>query len=609
MAEPALIGLALVLVLGTLAQGLAYRMQIPSILLLLGGGFLAGPVFGIVDPDALLGDALGPIVSVGVAVLLFEGGMGLDVRALRGQRRVVTRLVTLGVLITWIVGSVAAYFLLDFSIATALLLGAILVVSGPTVILPMLRHIQPKRNVDAVLRWEGIVIDPIGALLAVLVFDAAFSAGPGAGLLVVVNTLALSLVLGSAVGLLGAAVFVLIESRYWIPDHLLPALGLTLVVAVFTGAETVQSESGLFAATLMGIALANQRKVSVHHILDFKESLSMILLGSLFVLLAARVRIEDVLLLDWRALAFVATLIVVGRPLAVLVSARGSGMTARERIFLGWMAPRGIVAAAVAAFFALRLEERGLPEAALFVPITFLVIVVTVAVYGLTARALARRLHLARPDPQGVLFMGINPISSALANVLQKEDFRALLVDTDQDKVTTARLEGLEAVRADVLSVRLTDELDLGGIGRLWATTRDDETNSLAAVHFSDRFGRANCFQIAAKDEELEERHDHMRGRLLFRPGLTYDVLKARFRNPDWDIHRTPITSEFTWSDWKERHGEVAVPLFVISEGNRIRVFTGDHRPDVVPGSTLVALVRERIRPVSEREPVSDGDE
>lgn len=609
MAEQALVGLALVLVLGTLAQGIAHKVQVPSILLLLGGGFLAGPVFGILDPDVLLGDALRPIVSVGVAVLLFEGGLGLDVRALRGQRRVVTRLVTLGVLVTWLVGAVAAYYLLDFSVAAALLLGAILVVSGPTVILPLLRHIQPTRNVDAALRWEGIVIDPIGALLAVLVFDAAFSAGPGAGLLEAAKTLGLSLGIGGAVGLLGALVFVVVDSRYWIPDHLLPALGLTLVVAVFAGADVVQPESGLFAVTLMGIALANQRRVSVHHILDFKESLSMILLGSLFVLLAARVDASDVQLLDWRALVFVAVLIVIGRPLAVLISARGSGLDRKERAFLAWMAPRGIVAAAVAAFFALRLEERGLPEAERFVPITFLVIVVTVALYGLTARPLARRLDLARPDPRGILFIGINPISRTLARVLTEEDFRTLLVDRDQDRVTQARLDGLEAVRADVLSVRLTEELDLGGIGRLWATTPDEETNSLAAVHFADRFGRVNCFQIAARDEDELERHDHMRGRLLFRSGITYDTLVRRIQDDDWSIRRTPITPEYTWSDWKKDNGEVAVPLFLITENRRILVFTSDHRPDVPPGSTLVALVRERIRPRAERETTGDGEE
>lgn len=594
MATEALLAVALVLVLGTAAQAVAWRFRIPSILLLLAAGLAVGPGLGLLHPSDLLGSFLEPLVALGVAVLLFEGGLGLDVRAIRGQRRAVTRLVTVGVLITWLLGAVAAHYLLDFAWRTALVLGAILVVSGPTVVLPLLRHVQPSRKVDGVLRWEGIVVDPIGALLAVVVFEATTA---GTTWQDGVLALLLGLGAGAAVGWIAATVFVATERRYLVPDELVPAVGLALVLVAYLGGELLRPEAGLVAATMMGIVLANQRRVTVQTVLEFKGSLATIIVGSLFILLAAEVQRSQIALLDLRVLLFLAVLILVIRPLMVAVSTLRSKLSWKERAFVAWMAPRGIVAAAVAALFALRLEAIGHPDAERLVPVTFLVIVGTVAVYGLTARPLARRLDVARPDPQGILFLGINAISRGLASALKEEGIRCVLVDDDPQAITAARLDGLEAVQGNVLSTYLTEGLDMSGIGRMFATTHNDATNSLASVHFATEFTRAHVYQLADPDP-VEEIHEHMRGRTLFGDDWPYRKLRDRMMDPEWTIHRTPITDRFTMQDHAAMH-EGAVPLMVLTPGpagneGHLRIVTADHQPDAQPGDVLFALVREQ---------------
>lgn len=589
----ALTAAALVLGVGVAAQVAARRIRIPSILLLLAGGWIVGPILGWVDPDELLGERLETVVIIGVAVLLFEGGLGLNLRELRGQGRVVTRLVTVGVLATWLIGAAAGIYLAGLDPAIAALLGAVVVVSGPTVVLPLLRVVQPTRRTDVILRWEGIVIDPIGALLAVVVFEALFQGGTLGD---TASTIAYSVVAGLAAGGAAAWAFIQAEKRYLVSDDLVGAWSLGLLIAAVTVSEHIRPESGFFAATIMGLILANQRRVPVEHVLDFKGSLATILLGSLFVLLAARVTLADLAVIDARAFLWLGALVLVARPVTVLLSTFGTGTPWRERAFLMWMAPRGIVAAAVAAFFALRLEHAGVAGAEFLVPYTFLAVVGTVVLYGLTARPVARLLGVARPHPQGVLFVGANPVSRRLARVLHEEGFRTLLVDTNRAALTAARLDGLEAVHGNILSESLADGLDLTGIGRLWAVTPNEETNSLACVRFAGDFTRAHVYQVASDAEGQEEMKEHLRGRILFGGDVQYRVLRDRIQSPQWTVRRTKITEQFTLDDHRAEHGDDALPLWLITKGPGgspwIRVFTTDHRPDARPGDLLVALVR-----------------
>jgi NhaP-type Na+/H+ or K+/H+ antiporter len=591
--EQILVGLTAILVLGVSAQWLAWRLRLPSILLLLGFGFLAGPATRIVNPDELFGDLLFPLVSISVALILFEGGLSLRLADLRQIGWPLWSLVTIGAFVTWILAASGAHVLLGLAVGPALLLGAILVVTGPTVIGPLLRHIRPTGRVAAVAHWEGIVIDPVGAVLAVLVYEAlavAPATGPLAAARAVAPQLGMTLVVGVAVGGVAALVALELLRRFWVPDFLQSPLLLMLVVGAFAASNRAQAESGLLTVTLMGAILANQRQVPVKHLIEFKENLRVLLIASLFILLAARVAPADFTALGWRGPLFVAFLIVVVRPLSVLVATIGSGLLREERVFLAWLAPRGIVAASVASVFALRMGDAG----GGLVPATFLVIVGTVAVYGTTALPLARRLGLSNPSPQGILFASAHPGARAIAQAVKAAGFPVLLVDNNRANIATARLEGLPTAFASILSEDALDGILQSGLGRLVALTPDDEVNALAALSFREVFGRAEVYQLPprkAGSPRLESAPPHLRGRYLFAPGASYDALDARFAAGQV-VKTTKLGEGFDYAAFVERYGEDALPLFLVTETGNLQVCAADRAPSPRPGQTVIALVR-----------------
>ncbi len=588
MTEP-VVAAAIVLVLGVGAQYLGNLLKLPSIVLLLGAGFAAGPIFGWIDPDALMGDLLPPFVAIGVALIVFEGGLGLEARQVGAHGKVVTRLVTLGVGITWLLAAGAARYVLGWEWEIALLLGAILTVSGPTVVLPLLRHVRPARAVGAVARWEGILVDPVGAVLAVLVFESLAHSGAvlGKGLL-------LTVVVGLGIGLLAAAVVVLLESRLWVPDYLAGAVALTTVLGAFAAAESVQAESGLVAVTAMSIALANQKRANVHHILDFKEQLSILLLGSLFILLAARVQGDAVwgLLLSWKPWAFLAILVLVIRPLAVLASAWRSELSLREAAWLAGLAPRGIVAAAVASLFALRLEDVGHPLAASLVPMVFFVILGSVVLYGFAAKPWAKFLGVAGAEAEGVVLVGANQVSRTVAEALEADGVRALIIDDDRQALAAARIDGREATKAKIHDAHVVDQLDLTGIGKVWAISARPETNALAVVRFAEEFGRARAFEVAVEQSGTEPE-----GRVLW-DGVAYRVLRERIQQ-GWQIRRTPLTHQFTFSDYKSQHPD-ALWLWLRTDQGRIMTFFDGSLPKPQASDTLASLVPPAQKPAND---------
>jgi NhaP-type Na+/H+ or K+/H+ antiporter len=371
MHEHYLLAIGGIIIMGIAAQWLAWRLGLPSILLLLVFGLLVGPLSGFIQPDQMLGDALFPLVSLAVAVILYEGGLSLNLRELRGVGDVVLKLITVGLAITWLLGAGAAHFVLGLNIPLAVLLGAILVVTGPTVIKPLLRHVRPKDDLGSILKWEGILIDPIGAILAVLIFEAILAQSFTQTPLLVAQGVLLTVVIGGLAGLAGAGMLILLLRRYWIPDHLQNSMSLMLVVVAYIGSDLLRPESGLLAVTVMGIALATQPWVSVRHIVEFKENLSVFLIAGLFIVLAARLDLGQISGLSWGIVVFLSILIVLARPMAVLASTVGSKLKGQDRVFLMFMAPRGIVAAAIASLFALRLAEIGYQDAERLIPITF----------------------------------------------------------------------------------------------------------------------------------------------------------------------------------------------------------------------------------------------
>ena len=376
--EPhAIVGIVLVLVLGIGAQWLAWRVRIPSILLLLIAGFVAGPVTGFLPYESLQGDWLFAFVSLAIGVILFEGGLSLRVSDLREIGRSVVGLITTGVLITWFLAGLAAHYILGFSVGLSIQIGAILTVTGPTVVIPLLRHVRPSGKVATIARWEGITIDPVGAILAVLVLEALLLISGAAGqtlsaaLFAAMLGLFKVMFIGIGLSITGAAVIVLILHRRLVPDYLLNSASLTLVVAVFELSNVLQEESGLLTTTLMGIILANQKLVSVRRITEFKEDLQVLLIGSLFILLSARLNISALEYITLPAWIFLALIILAIRPIAVFVSLRKTSLNGKEKAFLSWLAPRGIVAAAVASLFAFRLEGVYPNQVGGLVPIVF----------------------------------------------------------------------------------------------------------------------------------------------------------------------------------------------------------------------------------------------
>jgi NhaP-type Na+/H+ or K+/H+ antiporter len=541
-----MIAIAGMAALGGLCQWLAWRFKLPSILFLLSAGILIGPVAGVFNPDELLGDLLFPIVSIAVAIILFEGGLTLKISDIRDHGAVVTRLITVGVLVTWLLLAATVHFLFDISWSLALVFGSITVVSGPTVVKPLLRAVRPSDKVGHILHWEGILIDPVGVFLALLVFDFVMLDMPGSGIGHIAYVLFKLIFIGVVVGVGAGYATAFALRRYLVPDYLVNVLTLTTVVCAFVFAESIQHESGLLAVTIMGVWLANSPNLHVDHILHFKEDLSILLLSTLFILLASRVDISVIPEYGWQILALLAIAQFVIRPLNAFLCTVRSDLSPGERAFIGWLSPRGIVAAAVSSVFYLRLQEVGMPMAELLVPLTFSLIIGTVVFQSLTAKPVAEKLGISNPEPNGVLFFGANEIALTLAEALKPYPVNIMLSDTSWQNVRQARQAGFEAYHGNPTSGHATENLDLQGIGKLIAVSSNRDTNALAGMHFRQEFGSSAVFTLeGASDEAQYERFDtanRNRANPLFDTALSHSALARKLR--EGKIRHIAITSD-----------------------------------------------------------------
>ena len=389
--------LAIITVVAFLCQWVSWRIKLPAILPLLLTGLALGPLTGVLQPKELLGDLLLPGVSLAVSIILFEGAMTLRFDEIRGLEKTVRRLVTWGALVTWSIVAVSAWWLLKLSFDLALLFGALVVV-----IVPLLRSVRPVSSVARLLRWEGIVIDPLGAIFAVLAYELVVASGQEGALLHTLWLFFQTITVGAAIGAVVAMGLAALLRRHLVPEYLRSFLVLSLVIGEFVLANALSEESGLVAVTVTGIVLANLKGVRTNDILHFKENLSVILISGLFIVLAARLEMQELEQLGWMALVVLAIIQLVARPASVLVATLGSNLNWREKSLLAWIAPRGIVAAAISALFAERLLQNGVEGAEMLVPLTFMVIIGTVALQSLTARPLARLLKVAEPASYSV---------------------------------------------------------------------------------------------------------------------------------------------------------------------------------------------------------------
>lgn len=562
-------------------------------------GILVGPTLGLLDPEPLFRDWLHPLISLAVGLILFEGGLSLEISELRKIGPLVLRLATVSVAITWVLAAGLAHYLVGLQWPLAILFGSILTVTGPTVVGPLLNHIRPQGRVGSIAKWEGIVVDVIGATVAVLVFHTiAHGAQPGElAISMTAIGLAKTALVGTVAGLLGALCLGVPLKRFWIPDSLHIPLTLGIVLAVFVGSDRLQHESGLLAVTLMGFLLANQKGASLHHIIEFKENLRTLLIAGLFVVLAASVELRDLLDLGWREYSFVALLILFIRPLAVQACMIGSDASKPERAFLSFLAPRGVVAAAISALFAAQLSDpvamgdAVIPEAESLVPLSFLVIMVTVAFYGLAASPISRRLGLSKANPQGCLIIGGSPFALELAKSLVDLGFDIVLMDTNRESVAKARLAGIVAISGSAIAADSEERLPLGGIGRILALTPNDQVNALACLHFRELFGRAEMYQlppwgISAKHESS----GNLRGRYLFGADARFaelnDLIESGAR-----ISSTPLTEEFTFEHYIDHNRQGLLPLFRLNAEGQLSIFSPESPPTAQAGDRIIALV------------------
>ncbi len=597
MVESTLLGIVSVIVLGIGAQWLAWKLRLPSILLLLIVGFLAGPVSGILPPETLQGDWLFAFVSVSIGIILFEGGLSLRISEFREIGAAVLSLITLGVLITWVLAGLAAYYIVGLNAPLASLAGAIVTVTGPTVVIPLLRHVRPRGRISNIARWEGITIDPVGAILAVLVLEAVILLNSGEagstlseGIGHAFEGLMLTVVASVGIGVLGAGFLVLVIHNRLVPDFLQTSVALMIVVATFALSNSLQHESGLLEVTLMGILLANQKYVDVRRIAEFKEDLQVLLIGSLFILLSARLDLSVLSLITWRSFAFLGILILVVRPVAVFVSALFTNLDLKEKVFLSWLAPRGIVAAAVASLFAFRLEPIFPEQAPILVPLIFLVIVGTVAIYGLSISPLAKYLGLADQNPQGILMLGAHPWARQLARVVMQSGHKVMMIDTNLRNIMIAKQMGINAVVANALSESVIDELDLSGIGKFFALTANHEINSLAVLNFSEIFESSEVYQLSGGSGSADETShvaSHLTGNVLFN-GDSYVAITNRF-NAGANVVVKTITPEKTLGQFTEKH-DGAFPMLVVKP-NEIVVAAESRQLNANPGDRVVVFV------------------
>lgn len=496
--------LAVAVALGVAAQWLGAALRLPAIVAMLGAGLAVGPGLGLIDPDATFGDLLSPTIALGVAMLLFDGGLSLRWADIGSTtRRVVVRMLTIGVVVSFVGASIAALALTDLPRGVAVLFGAIMVVTGPTVVIPLLRQARLRPRVGGILRWEGIIIDPVGAVLGVSVLEVLLvQDGTLAG---TVAALVSTTVIGCAVGLAAAAILVVVLDRHWIPDNLRGPLSLVAVVGAFALANELSTEAGLYAVTVLGIAVANQRRVPIGPIAELHEHLASVVLAGIFVVLGAGVEADDLTGNLVPAALVLVVLVLLVRPASVLASTIGTPLTHRERAYLAGLAPRGIVAASVSAVFAAELTAHDLPGGEDLAALTFLVVAGTTLVYGPTAAPLARRLRVDVPEPKGVALVGARPWVRTLGATLGDLGVQVLVVAESPAAADAARDAGLLVFAGRLEGDGLAEALE--GIGARVAIvgTGAEALEAFGSERILRSLGRANVWRVARDDEHHED--------------------------------------------------------------------------------------------------------
>jgi len=508
--------LAGIIILGIIAQWVAWRLKLPAILPLILIGLMVGPIATLYTDDGAKliepiwngkkglfpGEGLYYFVSLAISIILFEGGLTLKRSEIQNVGPVITKLITVGSIVTFFGGGVAAHYIFGLSWQLSFLFSALIIVTGPTVITPILRNIPLKKDVSAVLKWEGILIDPIGALVAVLVFEF-ISVGEGSAFTqTALIEFGKILLFGTTFGFTFAHALAFAIKKNLIPHYLMNVVSLSVVLLVFVESDLFAHESGLLAVVVMGMVLGNMNLPNIKELLYFKESLSVLLISILFILLAANINISDLeLLRTWNTAWLFLAVVFIIRPIGVFLSTQGSGLKLNEKMFIGWVGPRGIVAAGIASLFGSKLLAKGEPGAEYITPLVFMIVLGTVLFNATTARLFAKLVGVFLKKSEGILIVGASKVSRLIGNYLKNNNRHVVLIDNNETNVEKSKKLGLEALSANIYSDTLTDNIELNDVGYLMALTGNSDINRFAIEKFKNQFGENGAFRLVDTDE------------------------------------------------------------------------------------------------------------
>jgi NhaP-type Na+/H+ or K+/H+ antiporter len=601
-----MVELAGIVILGIVAQWFAWRLKLPAILPLILIGLLVGPLSTLYTEDGskliepvwngenglFPGELLYHFVSLAISIILFEGGLTLKRSEVKNVGPTISKLITLGSVVTFFAAGIAAHFIFDLSWQISFLFSALIIVTGPTVITPILRNIPLKKDVSAVLKWEGILIDPIGALVAVLVFEF-ISVGEGQEYTkTALIEFGKILLFGFTFGFTFAHALAFAIKKEFIPHYLLNVVSLSVVLLVYIESDVLANESGLLAVVVMGLVMGNMDLPNIKELLYFKESLSVLLISILFILLAANINLEDMqLIYSWKTLLLLAIIVFMIRPLAVFLSAQGSGLSTREKIFIGWVGPRGIVAAGIASLFGSKLIVRGEPGAEYITPLVFTVVLGTVLLNATTARPFSKLLGVFLTKSEGILIVGASKASRLIGRYLQRNNRHVVLIDSNQTNIDRAKNLGLEAFTANIYSDTLTDNIELNDVGYLIAMTPNSDINKYAIEKFRDQFGENGSFRIVDSDELSDPENSQKQE--LFSTNDDYVKMEDAVRSSPV-IHELEISGrrQFDKVFGRMQSDDEIIPLFLKAPDGELHIIPSFFREgkELTEGFRLVYL-------------------
>ncbi|WLD93283.1 sodium:proton antiporter [Alkalihalobacillus sp. AL-G] len=619
MFDSVLFTIMLIVALGIGSQWLSWRFGMPAIVIMTVSGLIAGPLLGFINPAEDFGNIFNTVVSAAVAIILFEGSLNLDYREIKGLGRPIVRIVTFGALIAWILGSLAAHYLAGLSWAVSSVIGGLFIVTGPTVILPLLRQAKLKPRPAAILKWEGIIVDPLGALLAVFTFEIIkFLLVQEVTIIALLMFFAASIFAGFLGWACGRIAGWMMEKGH-VPEFLKSPIVFAFVLTCFTLSDELMHETGLLAVTAMGITMANMHISSIDDMRHFKENMSVMLISAVFVMLTASLSWDTLFqVFNWQIGGYVLAMMFLVRPLSIFLSTIGTDLSWQEKTLLGWIAPRGIVALTVSGYFAGSLLDAGYEDAGILTSLTLALVVATVCAHGFSIRGVAGKLGLAVDDQPGVLIVGGSSFSAKFGEVLRDLKIPVLITDSSWDRLVVARNLGVPYHRGEILSDQTDYQLDLTPYDYLLASTDIDSYNALVCTTFVPSFGRMDVYQLSLHNQlvdNIQGLDPTVGGNIIFHDGATWEVLNKKVES-GFVFRKTTLSELYPFDQYVRERAPDAELLFIYRSSGKLEFFTEENDIRGEVGDIVVSLgppnkgqdrVQEKFKSLSNEQLKSNG--